>query len=54
MLVYAFLSAQLHARPRVQRAPGLSCALGFFWDNEDARLGQNMSRDRESMSSYDG
>ena len=29
MLVCAFLHAQMHTRPRVQRAPGIPCALYF-------------------------
>jgi len=42
--------AQLHTRPRVQRAPGLPCALYFEeGGNEDANLGQMMPRDREVM-----
>src|SRR6202042_307081 len=30
MLVCAFLCASMHTRPRVQRAPGLPCALLFL------------------------
>jgi hypothetical protein len=49
MLVCVFF-AQLHTRPRVQRAPGLPCALnlrraGSFL----AHLGQIMPRDREAV-----
>src|SRR5580698_9320614 len=31
----------MHTRPRVQRAPGLPCALLFWGANEIVRLGQN-------------
>jgi hypothetical protein len=42
--------AQLHARPRVQRAPGLPGALcSAEGANEDAKLGRHASRDREAV-----
>ena len=45
------LCAQLHTRPRVQRAPGLPCALYVFKGaNEDANLGRNASRERKVVS----
>ena len=40
-----------HARPRVQRAPGLPCALYFLRANVIANLGRNVSREREVVSS---
>src|SRR5437879_6555116 len=43
------LCAQLHTRPRVQRAPGLPCALFLKGANEDANLGRNAPRDREGV-----
>ena len=47
------LYAQLHARPRVQRAPGLPCALCFREGaNQDAKLGRSASRDREAISTW--
>src|SRR6266702_8887948 len=46
MLVCVFLCAILHTRPRVQRAPGLPCALYFFGGSEvDANLGLLMPRE---------
>jgi hypothetical protein len=36
-------------RPRVQRAPGLPCALSFLGRNEFAKLGRSVSRDRGSI-----
>ena len=46
------LCAQLHARPRVQRAPGLPCALCFDGGtNEMQDFGRDAPRDRESASS---
>src|SRR3984885_15620428 len=50
MLVCVFLCACLHTRPRVQRAPGLPCALCFLGRNEFAKLGRMLSRDRGSIS----
>src|SRR5437899_4994206 len=43
--------AQLHARPRVRRAPGLPCAL-YFQEGRKliANLGRNAPRDREVIS----
>ena len=39
-----------HTRPRVQRAPGIPCALCFERDNEFAKLGRNAPRECELMS----
>ena len=50
MLVCVLLCASWHARPRVQRAPGLPCALCFFGANEFANLGRNVSRECEVTS----
>ena len=45
-------SRTLHTRPRVQRAPGLPCALCYREGaNEDANLGRTVPRDREVVSS---
>jgi hypothetical protein len=44
MLVCVLLCASWHARPRVQRAPGLPCALLFLGANEFAKLGRSVSR----------
>src|SRR5881392_2889054 len=42
-----FCLRKSHARPRVQQAPGLPCALSFQRRaNEDANLGRNAPRDR--------
>src|SRR6202521_305157 len=44
----AFFCALLHARPRVQRAPGFPCALLFLSRVAiDAKLGRIAPRDRE-------
>ena len=40
----------LHMRPRVQRAPGLPCALLFVGANEFAKLGRSVSREHEVAS----
>src|ERR1700689_3628576 len=45
MLVCAFLCASLHTRPRVQRAPGLPCALLLLAGERFASLGQTLSRE---------
>jgi hypothetical protein len=46
MLVCRHSCALWHMRPRVQRAPGIPCALCFEGkDKEFAKLGQNMSRE---------
>jgi hypothetical protein len=51
MLVCAILMRRLHTRPRVQRAPGLPCALRFRGGaNDDANLGRKMSREHETIS----
>ena len=47
MLVCVLLCAFWHARPRVQRAPGLPCALYFSGRNEFAKLGRMLSRECE-------
>jgi hypothetical protein len=39
----------LHARLRVQRAPGFPCALCFQKANVEAKLGRNASREREGV-----
>src|SRR4029078_8032203 len=52
MLVCASFCAQLHTRPRVQRAPGLPCALDFERVNEDATLGLFPPRERGIISSF--
>jgi hypothetical protein len=41
------LLCAMHTGPRVQRAPGLPCALYFEGANEDENLGRNAPRDRE-------
>src|SRR5713101_4756173 len=47
----AFFCALLHARPRVQRAPGFPCALLFLSRAAiDAKLGRIAPRDREAVS----
>jgi len=44
------LCAQLHARPRVQRAPGLPCALCFRGrEVQQQTLGGTAPRDREGV-----
>ena len=45
MLVCAFLCASMHTRPRVQRAPGLPCALFFLGAELFANLGRIVSRE---------
>ena len=41
----------LHRRPRVQRAPGIPCALGFFrWAFVFAQLGRNVPRESGLIS----
>src|ERR1700689_3007754 len=50
MLVCAFLCASLHTRPRVQRAPGLPCALLLLAGERFASLGQSLSRECGVMS----
>ncbi|WP_212034187.1 hypothetical protein, partial [Bradyrhizobium sp. JYMT SZCCT0428] len=45
-----FVLCKPHARPRVQRAPGLPCALVFEGKEFLAKLGRNASRECESMS----
>src|SRR6202043_3977872 len=48
----AFFYALLHARPRVQRAPGFPCALLFLSRVEiDAKLGHIAPRERGRTSS---
>ena len=47
----AFPLCKLHTRPRVQRAPGLPCALCFLRANEFATLGRSVSRERLRSSS---
>src|SRR4051794_32317395 len=49
MLVCVFMCS-LHTRPRVQRAPGLPCALSLR-ANEFAKLGRSEPRDREAIFS---
>src|SRR5258708_31485797 len=49
MLVCAFLVAHLHARPRVQRAPGFPCALCPWRDKVHAHLGRLAPRDRARL-----
>src|ERR1700674_4069868 len=47
----AFFCAFLHARSRVQRAPGFPCALLFFQRVAiDAKLGRIAPREREAVS----
>ena len=47
-----FSLCSLHTRPRVQRTPGLPCALYFFGGNEvDANLGHLMQREYGRASS---
>ena len=46
-----FCLRKSHAGPRVQRAPGLPCALPFRGrTTDDAKLGRKMSRERETIS----
>jgi hypothetical protein len=45
MLVCVFVCDYLHARPRVQRAPGLPCALFFLGRMLFAKLGRMVSRE---------
>jgi hypothetical protein len=58
MLVCAFCLLPLHARPRVQRAPGLPCVpLGIalrpiFRANEFSKPGRMMPRDRGFVSMF--
>jgi hypothetical protein len=47
----AFCYLPLHMRPRVQRAPGLPCALSFLRADEFAKLGRMASRERPCSSS---
>ena len=49
MLVCTFCLRKSHARPRVQQAPGLPCALYFRRANEDANLGRLR---RENAKAY--
>ena len=49
MLVCAFLCASMHTRPRVQRAPGLPCAL-FLWGADDLQTSGGVCR--ENAESY--
>src|ERR1700743_2749034 len=51
MLVCVFFAAHLHARPRVQRAPGLPCALFLEARSTFANLGHMMSRERRRIFS---
>jgi hypothetical protein len=46
----ALLFAQSHARPRVQQAPGLPCALCFRARSEIANLGRNAPRECKTVS----
>jgi hypothetical protein len=39
-----------HARPRVQQAPGLPCALYFEEGKRNANLGRSAPRERETIS----
>ncbi len=48
MLVCASFCASMHTRPRVQRAPGLPCALLFEGRSEFANLGRSVSRERRA------
>jgi hypothetical protein len=50
MLVCVFFCARLHTRPRVQRAPGIPCALLFSGRKIQAQLGRIAPRDREGAS----
>jgi hypothetical protein len=53
MLVCAFPCATLHTRPRVQRAPGLPCALCALRGSEtDAKLGRIAPRERGRLTHY--
>ena len=45
-----FVFYKSHMRPRVQRAPGLPCALSWEGGKFLANLGRNASRDRETVS----
>src|SRR5205823_15007746 len=46
----AFCRVHWHARPRVQQAPGLRCALSFRrGPNEDANLGRSAPREGETI-----
>src|SRR5882724_8623238 len=47
MLMCVFAKCALHMRPRVQRAPGLPCALYFCGRNFLAGLGHAMPREYE-------
>src|SRR5450755_4680243 len=48
MLVCVLSIANLHARPRVQRAPGLPCALCIFEGGNEAQLGRTPRRENFS------
>src|SRR5665213_3798147 len=51
MLVCAFFCASMHARPRVQRAPGLPCALFLLGTRTKCKTsGKTMSRERGVLS----
>ena len=50
MLVCAFLCASMHTRPRVQRAPGLPCALLFLGAECNCKNSdKTMSRERKGV-----
>jgi hypothetical protein len=46
----AFCCFRLHMRPRVQRAPGLPCALYILRADEFAKLGRMLSRESGGVS----
>ena len=50
MLVCAFFCAQLHARPRVQQAPGIPCSLFSLGDEDQVNLGRYPRR--ENATAY--
>jgi hypothetical protein len=50
MLVCVLFCALLHTRPRVQRAPGVPCALRSEGKEFLAKLGRIAPRDREGVS----
>ena len=45
-----FVCSKSHARPRVQRAPGLPCALSFEGKEFLAKFGRDAPRDRKIVS----
>jgi hypothetical protein len=49
MLVCVFCHAHWHARPRVQRAPGLPCALYFFWGERFLQTSGAMCREKTEV-----